>query len=227
MKRGLSQEWLKGIACVAMLLDHIGAALVPWVGLRILGRIAFPIFCFLLTEGIYHTRDPRKYGLRLLAGAVLAEIPFDLLLFGGVTLAHCSAMVTLLLGFFYGEVCKSVRQLGHRILLLLPFMAAADFLGTDYGAVGIGMIAVFFLTREMPRRRSMQTVCLAALCYMMNSYPVQIGTLAVPIEMFALLAMVPIICYDGHKLTQSKGVQWGFYLFYPVHLAALLIVSYL
>ena len=54
-KRGLSQEALKAIACVTMLLDHIGSIFVSGYTLRIIGRIAFPIFCFLMAEGAYYT----------------------------------------------------------------------------------------------------------------------------------------------------------------------------
>ena len=86
MKKCLSQEWLKIIACVIMLIDHIGAVLLPqYIWLRYIGRIAFPIYCFLLAEGVHYTKNPQKYGLRLAAGALLSEIPFDLALFGGVT----------------------------------------------------------------------------------------------------------------------------------------------
>lgn len=85
-KRGLSQETLKIIACVTMLLDHIGATFCPGIGLRIVGRIAFPIYCFLLAEGVHYTHSPKKYGLRLLIGALLSEIPFDLLFFGELTM---------------------------------------------------------------------------------------------------------------------------------------------
>ena len=62
MKKKLSQEMLKLIACVTMLLDHIGATILPSTGLRMIGRASFPIFCFLLAEGIAYTRNPKKYG---------------------------------------------------------------------------------------------------------------------------------------------------------------------
>ena len=91
---GISQEGLKLLACITMLIDHIGATLMirliqetsandaslVWLYylMRIIGRIAFPIYCFLLVEGAAHTRDPKKYGLRLFVGMLLSEIPFDL-----------------------------------------------------------------------------------------------------------------------------------------------------
>lgn len=101
-RKGLSQEGLKLIACLTMLIDHIGAVFVPgyylYYSMRIIGRIAFPIYCFLLAEGFHYTRSPGKYALRLTIGMVLSEIPFDLALEGRLTLAYQSVMVTLLLG---------------------------------------------------------------------------------------------------------------------------------
>ena len=85
-KSGLSQETLKIIACVTMLIDHVGATVVesqffvtPFDGIyylyfamRIIGRVAFPIYCFLLAEGAHYTHNPRKYALRLFIGALLS-----------------------------------------------------------------------------------------------------------------------------------------------------------
>ena len=75
-KHGLSQEGLKLFACVVMLIDHVGAVLFPqhfWM--REVGRLAFPIFCFLLSEGVHYTRSPGRYVLRLTIGAAISELP--------------------------------------------------------------------------------------------------------------------------------------------------------
>ena len=105
-KKIFSQEGLKILACVTMLLDHIGAVFMPsyanyslYYALRIVGRLAFPIYCFLLAEGVAHTKNPVKYGLRLLLGVFLAEVPFDLAFSGGIDWGSQSVMVTLILGF--------------------------------------------------------------------------------------------------------------------------------
>ena len=128
-KCGLSQESLKLIACVTMLIDHIGATLVLrmlqsmpvrneqynllvgiYYTLRIIGRVAFPIFCFLLVEGAYYTRNPKKYAMRLFVGMLLSEIPFDLAFSsrGNVFFdwSSNSVMLTLLLGFCMIEELK-------------------------------------------------------------------------------------------------------------------------
>lgn len=220
-KKGIPQEGLKLLACVTMLVDHIGAALVPWAELRIVGRLAFPIYCFLLAEGVARTRSPVRYGLRLGVGAVLSEIPFDLLLFGGLTMAHQSVMLTLLLGFLALEWAK---KMGSYWLPLVVCFLAAEWLRTDYGGWGVAMIGLFALTRELPRPRVLQTLGLAVICWMIGGMTISLGPIRLPIEMFALGAMVPICLYSGEKITHSRAVQWGFYLFYPVHLIMLLII---
>lgn len=82
-RRGFSTTALKSIALVSMLIDHIGAVLVPvsegwYLPLRIIGRIAFPLFCFCVAQGLIYTRDRGKYIIRLMAFAALSEIPFNL-----------------------------------------------------------------------------------------------------------------------------------------------------
>ena len=99
----LSQEALKLIACITMLIDHIGISIVPheealYYVCRCIGRLAFPIYCFLLVEGMQRTRDPVKYILRLGFAALLAELPFDIFHKGGINWAGQSVMVTLTLG---------------------------------------------------------------------------------------------------------------------------------
>ena len=215
-----SQEGLKLLACITMLIDHIGATIIPDLNLRIIGRLSFPIFCFLMVEGIWHTRNVKKYGLRLAIGALLSELPFDLLFFGGFTWTHQSVMVTLLLGLlavYWGRKQKNY---------LLPFAVcflAAEFLGTDYGGWGVAMIVMFAVTKELPHRFWLQLLGMALIFWCMGSYAVPFGGIRIPIQFFALPAMIPIGLYSGEKLTRNPVAQWAFYLFYPVHLTILLL----
>lgn len=245
--RGLSQEGLKLIACVSMLLDHIGITLVLralqampakneqygllvgiYYGLRIIGRIAFPIYCFLLVEGAYHTRNPGKYGLRLLIGMLLSEIPFDLafssrgrMLFDW---SSNSVMLTLLLGFCMIEAIKRLDGF-RKIAVALPFYLLAELMHTDYGGLGILIIAIFALTRGLPKERLYQAIGLCLVIY--PGSRAMLGSVAVNLEWFAALALIPIFAYDGRKLTHNKTVQWGFYLFYPVHIGLLALLEVL
>lgn len=231
-KKIFSQEGLKIIACVTMLLDHIGAVFMPsivnynlYYALRIVGRLAFPIYCFLLAEGVAHTKNPVKYGLRLFVGILLAEIPFDLALFGRFTWDHQSVMVTLFLGFGMALIIQKLDR--TKLVPVIAFAFLAELFRTDYGAWGVGMIALFVLTRERKDRNMIQTLMLAAICYLMNSASVPIFGIRVPIELFAVLALIPIFLYTGKKSTGSKAVQTMFYLFYPVHLLVLYMITLL
>jgi hypothetical protein len=211
----LYQEDLKLLACVTMLIDHIGAALFPQLQwLRLIGRLAFPIYCFLLAEGVRRTKNPRLYGLRLALGAVLAEWPFDVLFFGKFTWQHQSVMVTLLLGFFMLQLGK--KRPAWRIGLMAVFMVLAQLLEADYGAYGILVIAAFAWVDD----KALQALALAAAFWMMPST----YFCGVPMQMFALLALLPIWCYSGKKRSAKGAVQWGFYLFYPAHMALLLLL---
>ena len=168
-KKGISQETLKLIACVTMFIDHAGAILVySWylsdyftggmhamqlwtlyIVMRIVGRIAFPIYCLLLVEGAHYTRNPGKYALRLAIGVLLSEIPFDLALYGHFSWETNNVMVTLLLGFGMLMTMKKVTGL-WKILLIIPWALAADLLKTDYAAHGILIIAFLALTKDLP-----------------------------------------------------------------------------
>lgn len=222
-KKGLSQETLKVIACMTMLLDHVGAMFVRGYTLRIIGRIAFPIFCFLMAEGAYYTKNPRKYALRLLIGALLSEIPFDLAFQRGLTWRSQSVMVTLLLGFLAVEAIQNTQNNLLKLLVVSAGFALGQLLQTDYGGYGVLLIVLFSQAR---RKWWLQTVLVAMFAWMMDSVPVQVLGMRIPIEMFALLAMLPIGCYSGRKRSDSKVLQWAFYLFYPVHLTVLVVIRY-
>ena len=227
-KRPLSQEGLKFLACAIMLLDHIGATLIPWGTLRIIGRLAFPIFCFLLAEGAHYTRNPRNYLLRLGIGAILSELPFDLALFGSWSWQHQSVMITLLLGAMALLAMKRMTQPLLKILVLLLFAFLADFMNTDYGGAGVLIIALFGLTREWKYGWLVQLLGMYLICrWIIPGGVVWFIGRYVFIEIFAILALIPIWLYSGKKSTSSRAVQWAFYLFYPVHLWILYLISIL
>ena len=227
--KGISQEALKLIACLTMLLDHTAAVLVydywPYVIMRGLGRIAFPIFCFLLVEGIHYTKSPGKYALRLLIGAVLSEIPIDLALFGKLTWEYQNVMVTLLLGFGALWAMKNCKNLFLKGLVSVPFILLGDLLRTDYGSYGVLLIALMGVFRDLPMGKLMQCVCICLVCAMIPSLDIRIGGLRIYLELFGVLRIFPILLYFGKKHTGNKLVQWGFYLFYPAHLAVLCFLA--
>ena len=228
--RGLPQEFLKLIACIAMFLDHFGAAIVPEVYipyrvelyyvLRIIGRISFPIYSFLLVQSMHHTRSPYKYILRLAIGILLAELPFDYLFEGNFTWEDQNVLLTLTLGAVMLLCMRKTEKPWLKVLLIIPFAFLAEVWNCDYGGWGVVIIAVFALVDRV----SLQTIGVLLVNWAMNSSAVPVFGIHIPVQLFAVLAMIPIACYSGVKLTRSKAVQWGFYWFYPLHMLFLWVI---
>lgn len=222
MEKGLSQEGLKILACVTMLVDH--AALLfggsPW--LRVIGRLAFPIYCFLLTEGIRHTRDVRRYFSRLLVAAIVSEPVYDLVLYPCVGIwQHQNVLWTLALGCAMLWCMTMIHKPVAKLAVMLLFALAAQLVRASYGSSGIYMIALFALCRGMPEGKWVLAAGLLVINWLMGSFTVSVFGLDVPVQLFAELALVPIFLYSGEKRTRLKAVSWGFYLFYPAHLLLL------
>ncbi|MBP3685153.1 MAG: hypothetical protein J6J12_09380 [Oscillospiraceae bacterium] len=253
---GLSREGLKTIACMTMLIDHIGATLVSswllsiegvaptelfWLYniLRCIGRMAFPIFCFQLVEGAYYTKNPKKYALRLFIGLLLSEIPFDLAFSHtwlekkwsiltpllGVNTKFNSVMMTLLLGFFMIQSMKRVNGM-WKGLVAVPFCFAAELLHTDYAGEGILLIALFALVRGQKHQKLLTALGMVALVILGGDGVVFVDNVPIYMDRCKLLALLPIFAYDGRKVSQSKALQWGFYLFYPAHIAILALLDW-
>ena len=232
----LSSAALHVIAMVLMLMDHLWATLLPaqdW--LTCLGRIAFPIFAFMAVEGYFHTRNFKKYALRMLLFAVISEIPFDLM-YGGTWFypVHQNVIWTLLLGLLGIRLMEAVRKkqkLWLYILVCVLTVIAGLAVGTlgmvDYYGAGILTVFVFYFFRG--RKWWCFLGQLAALYYI----NVQIlGGLMYPITLFgmeleicqqglALFALLPIWLYRGRQGYHSKPFQYVCYAFYPVHMLIL------
>jgi len=208
---------LKMIAMTAMFLDHAAAVLINpdlplYFVMRVIGRLAFPIYCFLLVEGFYHTRNLKKYIIRLGAFALLSEIPFDLAFFHRFFYpGHQNTLFTLLIGMVMLAVIEYCRKKEKELMVgiaLIGFSLLAFLFKTDYDALGIIMIFVFYEYRD---KKKLQALLLLI-----------IGILSGGIQTFSILAVIPILSYRGEK--GRGGLKYFFYLFYPFHLLFLYII---
>lgn len=236
----LTAAHLRWIALGAMLLDHLWAMVVPgsqWM--TYVGRIAFPIFAFQIAEGARHTSDFRRYALRLLAFALVSEIPFDLMYASTVFYPfHQNVMFTLLLGLLAVrglDRARRKRTAGAAALGALGLLGAwlAGTIGmVDYGGMGVLTVAVFCVFRDFPLARLGQTVCLVLLnmVFFKGEY-VSLEILGHAVELqtqgFALLALIPIWLYGGEKGRGGRALQYGSYVFYPLHMLVLYLVKFL
>jgi len=209
----IPQEGLKIIACVSMLLDHIGAYLVPWAWLRMVGRLAFPLYCFLLVQGIAHTSSLRRYGMRLLLFAVISEVPYDLLKYGKLDFGGQNAIVTLLLGLCMIAAMKRTHALWKECAIAVTFAVAAALLQVEYGSFGIALIAVMYLMGEGTDSLLAVAVVLAAMGLLTP------WTDGFPQQLPCVFAVLPMAAYSGKRLSANRWGKWAFYLFYPLHMA--------
>ena len=228
----MSAFTLRLIACLAMLIDHIGYQYdIPIF--RLVGRIAFPIFVFLLVNGIKHTSSVQRYALRLGVFAILSQIPFSLFTYGVLWDASGNVFFTLFLAL---GVLIAMEQLSQ--FPLLRWMPAVclvlcyefGLLSSTYGARGIILALIFYFAYDQcsgwPLFMGLGLI-LTALYPALTGY-FHSGVLQVTQwdlrQMFSLFSL-PFLCsYNGQKGGPSlqsrfleRLLQYGFYAFYPVH----------
>lgn len=203
---------LKIIAILTMLIDHVGYVLFPsTLQFRLVGRIAFPIFCFLIVEGFFHTRSTWNYLIRLSLFAILSEIPFDLAFRGCFfDWQYQNVFITLAFG-----LCAlfCLEEMNTRKIFIIPLaiiILLAELSHCDYGAGGVLLICIFYLTRN---NKIMQVILCALVMYLCYGQ----------LELYGLFAFIPIFLYNGKRGPSAKII---FYWFYPIHLLVLFGISY-
>lgn len=203
----LNSFTLKIIAIICMVIDHVGYIFFPKILLfRAIGRIAFPIFCFLIVEGFFHTRSHLNYLIRLTVFAVLSEIPFDLALHQTpVDWQYQNVFFTLALGLI---AIFCLEEMNAKRIFWIPLALtwlAAYLSNCDYSIGGVLLICMFYVTRETPWVRFI--LCALILYVFFNAF-----------ELYGLIAIIPITLYNGKRGPSTKMI---FYWFYPVHLLLL------
>lgn len=208
----MSTFGLKLIAIISMTIDHVGAIFFPdIIVFRIIGRLAFPIFAFLLVEGFINTKNVFKYASRLLIFAFISEIPFDIAFKDKILeFSHQNVMFTLFIGLVVIYLCEKYKKWFHRITVGIIGMGIAYFLKVDYTFVGIFMIFAFYLLRK----QKLQNIIAQGLINLV----VVGGT-----QMYGVLSMIPISFYNGK--TGRFKFKLFFYIFYPAHLLLLYYIK--
>lgn len=222
----LSSFALRLLALLTMFADHAGLALFPDAGaFRCVGRISFPLYCFLLAQGFLHTRDVRAYGRRLLLLAILSEIPFDLLIFGRVAcVAEQNVLFSLLLGLMALYAAEALRGRPlHAVLVCLTLCMAAMAARVSYGWLAIPLcLSVYYAGQN----RARLTLCMGGtlLLYTLSLALSGVTASWVLVSFCALLALPPILLYNGRRGARSPALTFLFYAAYPLHLLALVAI---
>ena len=205
---GWSGSGLKVVALVSMTIDHIACYLMadgmPYEVMRAVGRIAFPVFAFLLVEGFVHTHSRKAYALHLLAFALISQIPWGWLNHDNT---H-NVFFTLLLGLIaLWGVGRSKGCPCLAVFVTVAVAAVATILHTDYEWHGVLLIVLFYLFRKQRLLMALFTIPVMAE-YGLVGY---------------LLALAVLMAYNGRRgFIKTPCAKYMFYAYYPLHLLVIL-----
>lgn len=226
---------LKVIAIITMLIDHVGNAYFKQATImNLIGRFAFPIFAFQISEGYVHTKNLKKYFLRLFLFALISQIPF--MLFNSLFTNNfklnifCTLLVGLLSIFIYDKISNCNFQLSKNknvnlklkqcfsILIIIFLSILAEVCHFDYGFFGIAIIFLFYLFRSNKFEMVISFITVCIIKYAIDIILYGYNIFYILFCLFTILPIVFICIYNGK---QGKKVKYLLYLFYPAHLLIL------
>ena len=254
-----SDDMLKLVAVFTMLPDHAASGILEYYlqyvplnndvwellyrinsDLRVIGRIAFPLFCFLMIHGFIHTHSRLKYAGNLLLFALLSELPFDFLFYDGIDFAHQNVFWTLLIGLLMIWALEAVNQTNIKMILKcaasLPVIAAgikmSMVLNTDYAWTGVLLILGLYLFRK---KKGLQCTIPFVVFFIARVFRnVELGYYSFGIQViwntfqlyWSIVISAFMIWHCNGKRHVRKG-KYFFYAFYPVHIAILYLIRVL
>jgi len=221
-----------------MLCDHLWGTVVPgndWM--TCVGRLAFPIFAFMIVEGYFHTKSIKKYVLRLLLFAVISEIPFNLAMGSRFFYPiHQNVLWSFLISIGligWNEKVKN-KQVWKRITVGILSVCVGYVAGlitfVDFYHAGVLTVLVFYFFKNKKWWCYLgQIICLWYINFEMLggfSYEVTLfgETRFIERQGFAILALIPIWLYKGRQGYYSKTLRYVYYAFYPLHLFVLGVI---
>ena len=235
---GLSSNILKIIAAVSMLIDHIGVILFPSVRiLRIIGRIAFPIFAFMIAEGCFYTRQRLRYFLSVFTlGAACQAVLYlySKSTYMGILITFSvSILLIYALDAFKYAVCDRERAPLKRLALmtLFPASVALTFflcrsVTVDYGFFGCMAPVFASLPKEVRKASECPWRAIDRRHFQIISLGIGLFLLALTMranQLYSLLAIPLLLLYSGKR--GKLKMKYFFYIFYPLHLLAIEIIA--
>ena len=223
---GLTGNQLKLLALLSMTLDHIGVQLFPQATfLRIAGRIALPLFAYMIAEGCQYTRSRSRYLMSIAALGIVCQLVY---FFAMGSLYQC-ILITFSLSICLIFLLDHARKKGNLLWLLVSFsaLALAWFLseglpgllpGTDYaidyGFWGILLPVLIYVGKDRHQRLLFTAVGLLCLCLTSGG-----------IQWFCLASLPLLALYNGTR--GKRKMKYLFYIYYPTHLVVIYLLSFL
>lgn len=226
VKYGLSGNQLKLIALLAMTCDHIGLALLPQFGwLRVIGRLALPIFAYMIAEGCRYTKNRTRYLGNIFGMGLLCQLVYR---FTFQSLEQCILITFSLSILLIYALDAAITRLSVKQYIFTSFVLAAvgfichglprllshtDF-GIDYGIYGVLLPVLVFIGQAKWQKLLLLAIGLIVLA--MHSFDTQ---------WYALFALPLLMLYNGQR--GKWRIKTLFYVYFPLHLAVIYLVDQL
>lgn len=214
---------IKIIACITMVFDHIKYA-IPitenWITLY-LGRVAFPLFAFLITEGYVHTSNLKKYIGRLIIFGLISQIPFMLFRTLVGEWKMLNIMFTLLLGLLAITAYDKISRKYISIPICIVLIILGEVLKVDYGWFGVALVFVIYLCKKQKYVLPFAYTGLLVIFFYYNKM-LKFHPIYIKYFIGYLIPLIFIMLYNGK---QGKKVKYFFYAFYPVHMIILYLIT--
>lgn len=221
-KIGFNSNQLKIIALLTMTLDHVGLLLHDFTPFRIIGRLAFPLFAFMIAEGCRYTRHRLRYFLRIFLLGMLCQAVFYMTsksLYQGILITFSLSLLMIYAMEWAKKQKKSVAYLIPVTVIMvvcflcewLPMVYPTDF-GVDYGFAGALLPLLCYLSSQGRQRTLFAALGLGAVCIMTGGY-----------QWYSLAALILLALYNGEK--GKYNIKYLFYIYYPMHLAVIYVIA--
>lgn len=207
---------LKLIAIITMFIDHIGYVIFDGFSFfNYIGRIAFPIFAFQISEGYIHTKSLKKYFLRLFIFALISQIPF--MLFHKILSDNFALNIffTLLLGLASIYIYDKSKHKFFGIIISIIIGIIAELIHCDYGFYGIAIILLFYVFKNNNLLSSISFIIAVTINYLIPIIKYGFYDIYLYLYISTLIPIIFISLYNGKK---GKNTKYLLYLFYPIHL---------
>lgn len=217
----MNRNWLKIIAVISMLVDHIGAyffADIIWF--RVAGRLAFVLFAFFIATGWKKTSNRRKYFFTLLLFACISQVPYVALNSWKLNILF-TYLFALILIYLIEHLDQNKIVHIVEIVALVMFLVSTEFWGfVDYGMCGVALVLIFYFFEDKLLFYSFSALCLTLMTF--KKMALSSFTFENSIQIFSLVSLVLIALYNGKK--GKLNLKWLFYIFYPLHLCVIYLI---
>ena len=216
---------LKLIGIIVMSIEHVGYIVFKNINFTTyIGRFAFPIFAFLITEGFAHTKNVKKYFLRLFIFAAISQIPYMLFVSKFSTTWDLNILFTFSLGLLMLFMLEKTNNKFIKAIIIIFTCCISDAFTFDYGWFGIATIYIFYKFKDKKILMSILFILTSLIQNTIRFFIFNYNTQFFILFIFTTLSLIFINLYNGKR---GKNLKYLFYIFYPLHLTILYLISFI